>query len=71
MLVTALEANATVPTMDVVTEKLLHEERKKKIWLWQHCLESSTGKVSVIIVESMGTSREIVQIFSVNKKQRE
>ena len=30
MLVTALEANATVPTMDVVTEKLLHEERKKK-----------------------------------------
>ena len=30
MLITALEANATVPTMDFVTEKLLHEERKKK-----------------------------------------
>ena len=28
MLVTALEANATVPTMETVTERLLHEERK-------------------------------------------
>ena len=44
MLVTALEANATVLIMDVVTEKLLHEERKRKKKvllmrrLWQHCL---------------------------------
>ena len=30
MLVTALEANADVPKMDVVTERLLHEERKSK-----------------------------------------
>ena len=29
-LVTALEANATVPSMEVVTERLLHEERKHK-----------------------------------------
>ena len=27
-LVTALEANATVPSMEVVTERLLNEERK-------------------------------------------
>jgi hypothetical protein len=30
VLVTALEASATVPTMDVVMERLLHEERKHK-----------------------------------------
>ena len=30
MLVTALEANADVPKMDVVMERLLHEERKQK-----------------------------------------
>ena len=30
MLVTALEANTDVPSMDVVTERLLHEERKLK-----------------------------------------
>ena len=30
MLVTALEANADVPKMEVVTERLLHEERKLK-----------------------------------------
>ncbi len=30
MLVTALEANADVPKMNVVTERLLHEERKQK-----------------------------------------
>ena len=30
MLVTALEANIDVPKMDVVTERLLHEERKMK-----------------------------------------
>ena len=30
MLVTALEANTDVPKMDVVTERLLHEERKMK-----------------------------------------
>jgi hypothetical protein len=30
MLVTALEANAEVPQMEVVTERLLHEERKLK-----------------------------------------
>ena len=30
MLVTALEANAVVPDMDVVTERILHEERKMK-----------------------------------------
>ena len=30
MLVTALEANAVVPSMDVVTERILHEERKMK-----------------------------------------
>ena len=30
MLVTALEANADIPRMDVVTERLLHEERKLK-----------------------------------------
>jgi hypothetical protein len=30
MLVTALEANADVPKLDVVTERLLHEERKQK-----------------------------------------
>ena len=30
MLVTALEANSDVPEMDVVTERLLHEERKMK-----------------------------------------
>ena len=29
MLVTALEANAEVPQMEVVTERLLHEERKQ------------------------------------------
>ena len=28
MLVTALEANTEVPKMDIVTEHLLHEERK-------------------------------------------
>ena len=28
-LVTALEANAAVPSMEVVTERLLHEERKR------------------------------------------
>ena len=31
VLVTALEANAEVPKMEVVTERLLHEERKLKI----------------------------------------
>ena len=30
MLVTALEANAEVPKLEVVTERLLHEERKLK-----------------------------------------
>ena len=30
MLVTALEVNAEVPQMDVVTEGLVHEERKQK-----------------------------------------
>ena len=30
MLVTALEANAEVPKIEVVTERLLHEERKLK-----------------------------------------
>lgn len=30
MLVTALEANAEVPKLEVVTERLLHEERKQK-----------------------------------------
>lgn len=30
MLVTALEASADVPAMEVVTERLLHEERKMK-----------------------------------------
>ena len=30
MLVTALEANAEVPKMELVTERLLHEERKLK-----------------------------------------
>ena len=30
MLVTALEANTNIPCMDVVTERLLHEERKLK-----------------------------------------
>ena len=30
MLVTALEASAEVPKMEVVTERLLHEERKQK-----------------------------------------
>ena len=30
MLVTALEANTDVPRMDVVMERLLHEERKLK-----------------------------------------
>ena len=30
MLVTALEANAEVPKMEVVTERLLHEEQKVK-----------------------------------------
>ncbi len=30
VLVTALEASSTVPTMDVVTERLLHEEQKKR-----------------------------------------
>ena len=30
MLVTALEANADVPKLEVVTERLLHEERKQK-----------------------------------------
>ena len=30
MLVTALEANAEVPKMEAVTERLLHEERKLK-----------------------------------------
>ena len=29
MLVTALEANPDVPSMETVTERLLHEERKK------------------------------------------
>ena len=30
MLVTALEANTEVPKMDIVTERLLHEERKSR-----------------------------------------
>ena len=30
MLVTALESNTDVPSMDIVTEHLLHEERKLK-----------------------------------------
>ena len=30
MLVTALKANTDVPSMDVVTERLLHKERKLK-----------------------------------------
>ncbi len=30
MLVTALEANSDVPTLETVTERLLHEERKRK-----------------------------------------
>ena len=30
MLVTALEANAEVPKMEVVTERLMHEERRQK-----------------------------------------
>ena len=32
MLVTALEANVEVPKIKVVTERLLHEERKLKEW---------------------------------------
>ena len=32
MLVTALEANSDVPKMEVVTERLLREERKQRSW---------------------------------------
>ena len=60
MLVTALETNATVPTMDVIC--LLHEERKRKEKeegtldekTMEHCLESSTENVSIIIVGRVG-----------------
>ena len=33
VLVTALESNSEVPTMDVVIERLLHEEKKLQDWL--------------------------------------
>ena len=61
MLVTALEANAEVPKMELVTERLLHEERKLK-----GRVTDSEGEVefrSVTIVETTVTSRETVGIL--------
>ena len=36
MLVTALEASPEVPKIDIVTERLLHEETKKRMMLWSN-----------------------------------
>ena len=44
MLVTALEANSEVPKMEVVTERLLHEERKQKD---KESLVSSSSKALI------------------------
>ena len=71
MLVTALEASAEVPKMDVVTERL-HEQRKlsseKKKGapvlmrrLWQHGPSGSRKGVHVNTVESTDISRETVR----------
>ena len=60
VLVTALEANADVPNMEVVTERLLHEERKtwtvvhqdmtvRKWWQWD---ENSMVDQSVTTVRN-------------------
>ena len=45
VLVTALEANSEVPKMEVVTERLLHEERKQKEK--EGCTSSSSKALSV------------------------
>ena len=42
-IVTALEANKKVPSLEVVTERLLHEERK----LSEHSVNSSDGAFSM------------------------
>ena len=50
MLVTALEANATVPEMEVVTERLLHEEQKQKT-----C--SVSDYVTALVIVERGQSK--------------
>ena len=63
-------ASAEVPKMDVVTERLLHEERKltekeegtsTDERLWQHSPSGSRKGVHVITAESMDISRETVR----------
>ena len=53
MLVTALEASAEVPQMEVVTERLLHEERKLKErggYGWQgDCSSSDSESVGLLV----------------------
>ena len=52
MLVTALEANAEVPSMEVVTERLLHEERKSN--------ERETASSEKAMLGKKGTTVELL-----------
>ena len=65
MLVTALEANVDVPKMEVVTERLLHEERNSKtkeaVLLVRPCLCLVRRKDhDASTVESLDTSGDTV-----------
>ena len=66
MLVTALEANVEVPKLEVVTERLLHEERKQKtrsnnlvLVKRKLLLQGMVRDLDATIVKSWGTSKEI------------
>ena len=57
MLVTALEANAEVPSMEVVTKRLIHEDRKanerdtalsKKLFLWRKSKKRDRSVTTVV-----------------------
>ena len=47
MLVTALEANAEVPKMEIVTERLLHEERKLK----ERAVEETGSEIKAMTIQ--------------------
>ncbi len=63
----ALESNDTVPSMEKVTERLLHEERKMKGTSEadkSHGLNSRRKVQSVTIVENSVTSRKTVEVLA-------
>ena len=57
MLVTAIEANADIPKIEIVTERLLHEERKQK-----GCAESAdTNSMEKVMTSEQRIRREGVR----------